>query len=194
MKIKRKRGRIFVLSSPSGAGKTTVLKSLKKERFNIRYSVSATTRKRRTGEKGGVDYIFLNKTEFGRRIREKRFLEWTNNFGDLYGTPKRPVEECVSGGEDIVLSIDVKGAMQVKRAYDCTAVLVFLVAPNFSLLRERLKRRQTEDKRSLAKRLKAAKKELTYLNRYDYVIVNDSLGRAVSALKSIITAERHKVK
>lgn len=182
------------MSSPSGAGKTTVLKRLKKERFNIRYSVSATTRRRRSGERNGADYIFLNRAEFERRIREKRFLEWTDNFGNLYGTPKGFVEETVSKGEDIVLSIDVKGAMQVRGAYDSGALLIFLVAPNFSLLKERLSKRKTEDKRSLAKRLKVAKKELTYLNKYDYVIVNDSLVKAVSALKSILTAERHKVK
>ncbi len=181
------------MSSPSGAGKTTVCKKLKECRFNIKYSVSATTRKPRPGERSGRDYIFMSVADFRRHVREKRFLEWTNNFGDLYGTPKGPVISAIGKGKDVMLAIDVKGAMQVRRMQR-DAVLIFLVAPNFSLLKNRLKKRNTEDKRSLGVRLKTAKQELTYRKKYDYVIVNDSLANAVNRLKTIITAERHRVK
>lgn len=181
------------MSSPSGAGKTTVCKKLKECRFNIRYSVSATTRKPRPGERNGRDYIFISAADFRRRVKEGRFLEWTNNFGDLYGTPKEPVVSAIEKGRDVMLAIDVKGAMQVKRMQR-DAVLVFLVAPNFSLLKSRLKMRNTEDKRSLSVRLKTAKRELTYRRKYDHVIVNDSLANAVNRLKTIITAERHRIK
>lgn len=188
----KKKGRIFVISSPSGGGKTTICNRLKRERFKIKYSISATTRKRRVGEVNGRDYYFLQRKEFQRLIKRDKFLEWADNFGDLYGTLKASVKKAVSKGDDIILSIDVKGAMQVKGLCK-DAILIFLLPPSFELLKMRLKKRKTEGKKMLAQRLKVAKKELTYLNRYDYVIVNDSLAKAVDALKSIIAAERNKI-
>jgi len=192
MKLKR-NGKIFVISSPSGGGKTTICNRLKHGHFNIKYSVSATTRRRRPGESNGRDYYFLPKREFKRLIARNKFLEWTNNFGDLYGTPKDFVSKAIFNGKDIILSIDVKGAMQVKKMRK-DAALIFLSPPSFKLLKNRLKARRTENKRTMSRRLKVAKKELTYLNRYDYIIVNDNLTKAVNTLKSIIIAERNRIR
>lgn len=184
----KKRGRIFVVSSPSGGGKTTICNSLKKEGFNIKYSVSATTRQPRPNEKDGHDYRFLKREEFERLASEGKFLEWADNYGDLYGTPRDFIEETIAGGDNIILSIDVKGAMQV-REISKDAVLVFLLPPSIELLEKRLKDRRTEDSKTTARRLEVAKKELECADKYDYRIVNDSLPKAVSALKSIIMKE-----
>lgn len=189
----KRRGRIFVISSPSGGGKTTLCNSLKRERFNINYSVSATTRRPRAGERDGRDYHFLDKVEFLRLARGKEFLEWADNFGNLYGTPRRFAEDLISKGRDIILSIDVKGAMQVRKMYK-DAILIFLLPPSMELLKKRLRKRKTEKKETLAERLKVAKKELGYINRYDYAVLNDSLAEAVNILRSIIVAERNRVR
>lgn len=188
-----RKGMIFVISSPSGGGKTTICNALKKEHLNLVYSVSMTTRKPRRNERGGRDYAFVNKEEFRRLAQRNNFLEWTNNFGALYGTPKRFVLEALSKGKDVVLSIDVKGAMQVRRLYK-TAVLIFLLPPSLRLLKKRLRMRRTEDKEGYKRRLKAAKRELAYSDRYDYAVQNDKLAKAVGALKSIIITEREKVR
>lgn len=191
--MKRRKGNIFVLSSPSGCGKTTVCKRLKKERFNIEYSVSATTRLPREGEKDGKDYIFLSRKKFKALFSKKSFLEWTDNFGDLYGTPKAFIDKAISKGRDVILTIDVKGAMRVKKMRR-ESVLVFLLPPSMALLKKRLKGRMTESRESSEKRLKRARKELAYLKRYDYAIVNDNLAKAVELLKSIIVAERNRIR
>jgi len=189
----KKTGRIFVISSPSGGGKTTLCGRLKKERFAISHSVSATTRQPRAGEKDGADYIFLSEKKFKRFVQEKNFLEWTDNFGKLYGTPKGFVDRALKRGEDVILPIDVKGAMRVRKLYS-DAVLIFVVPPSFALLKKRLMRRKTEGREAAAKRLATAKKEMTFVKKYDYAIVNDNLKRAVGVLKSIIAAERSRVK
>ena len=191
--MKKRRGRIFIISSPSGGGKTTVCNRIKKSRFDIAYSISATTRKRRSGEQNGRDYYFLSEGEFRRLIRKKGFLEWTDNFGSLYGTPKGAVEKSIKKGRDIILSIDVKGAMRVKGMYK-NAVLIFLLPPSIADLKKRLKKRKTENKKTFARRINVAKRELTYLGKYDYVVVNDTLTEAVKVLKSIIITERGKTR
>lgn len=191
--MKKRKGNIFVLSSPSGCGKTTVCKRLKKGRLNIQYSVSATTRLPRKGERDGKDYIFLSRKRFRALLFKKSFLEWTDNFGDLYGTPKAFIDKAISKGRDVILAIDVKGAMRVKKMRR-ESVLVFLLPPSMALLKKRLKGRMTESRESREKRLKRARKELAYLKRYDYAIVNDNLARAVESLKSIIVAERNRIR
>jgi guanylate kinase len=187
-----KKGRIFVISSPSGGGKTTVCNRLRRGGLGLEYSVSATTRPPRSNEKNGRDYIFIDKDEFRRMKSRKRFLEWTNNFGDLYGTPARPVREALSKGRDVILSIDVKGAMQVKRLYR-DAVLIFILPPSMGMLKTRLRRRKTENVKAAARRLEVAKREMTYLNRYDYAVVNDDLTEAVNSIKAIIMSERKRI-
>ena len=188
----KRRGKIFVLSSPSGGGKTTICKKLKKNSFDVTFSISATTRSPRANEKDGADYIFLSKERFKDLRAKKRFLEWTNNFGDLYGTPKGFVDKAISGGKDIILAIDVKGAMQVKRLKK-DAVLIFVLPPSLKMLKRRLRNRKTETKETVTRRLRIAKRELAYRKRYDYEIVNDNLAKAVAALKAIIIAERNSV-
>ncbi len=189
----KKRGIIFVISSPSGCGKTTVCNWLKRERFDITHAISVTTRHPRHSEKNGKDYYFIDKPEFRRLVRSNRFLEWANNFGDLYGTLKGPVGKVLSSGKDVILSIDVKGAMKVRAAFKNT-VLVFLLPPSIETLRKRLTKRGTERTKTLGERLKVAKREMAYLKRYDYSIVNKKLAKAVDTLKSIIIAERSKTK
>ena len=187
----KRRGRIFIISSPSGCGKTTLLNSLKKSKFDIERSVSATTRRPRKAEKNKRDYYFLKEPDFKRLLRRGEFLEWTDNFGDLYGTPRRFVGGAISKGKDIILSIDVKGAMAVKKIYK-DAVLIFLLPPSMKILEKRLKGRKSEGREMVFKRLRAAQKELSYLNRYDYKIVNANLAKAVKTLKAVITAERNR--
>ncbi len=188
----KRRGRIFVLSSPSGGGKTTICRRLRRRKFNVGYSVSVTTRKRRNGERNGRDYIFLSRREFRGLLAKGNFLEWTDNFGDLYGTPRKFVVDTVSRGEDVILTIDVKGAMQVKRAR-ADAVLIFLLPPSFALLQKRLRKRRTESGESVARRLKVARKELQFLKKYDYAVVNDNLTKAVDTIKAIVIAERKRI-
>lgn len=188
----KRKGKIFIISSPSGGGKTTVCNILKKQHLDIKFSVSATTRNPRAGEKNDKDYIFLTKPEFIARLRKRGFLEWANNYGNLYGTPRDFVKKNIVRGKDVVLSIDVKGAMQVKKVVR-DAVLIFILPPSMGVLKKRLKSRNTEGARTFNKRMKVARKELTYLKKYNYVIVNDSLAKAVEALKAIIVAERNKI-
>ncbi|MEE8359595.1 MAG: guanylate kinase [Candidatus Omnitrophota bacterium] len=191
--MKKRKGKIFVLSSPSGGGKTSVCECLKKENFGVRFSVSATTRKPRANEKNGRDYIFLSEGRFKKLRSHGKFLEWTFNFDDLYGTPKDFVKKILSSGKDVILAIDVKGAMQIKKI-ERPSVLIFLLPPSFGHLKKRLKGRRTEDKETITKRLRIAKRELSYSNRYDYTVVNNSLREAVDTVKAIIIAERNRVR
>ena len=188
----KRKGRIFVLSSPSGGGKTTLCNALKKGRFAVEFSVSATTRRPRSAERNGKDYMFIEKKEFKRLLAKKEFLEWTDNFGDLYGTPKRFVLNNLAKGRDVMLAIDVKGAMRVKKIFR-DAVLVFVLPPSLGLLKRRLKARKTETREAAAKRLLIAEKELACAGNNDYAIVNDDLAETVEALKSIIIAERNRI-
>ncbi len=191
--MKKRKGKIFVLSSPSGGGKTSICERLKKENFGVEFSVSATTRSPRANEKNGRDYIFLSEERFKKLRAQGKFLEWTHNFGDLYGTPKNFVKKILSSGKDAVLAIDVKGAMQIKKM-ERPSVLIFLLPPSFELLKKRLKSRRTEDKKTITKRLKIAKRELSCSNRYDYTVINNNLHEAVDTVKAIITAERNRVR
>jgi len=186
------KGRFFVISAPSGSGKTTLANKLIKADRRLVQSVSMTTRPPRKGEKEGRDYCFIEAKKFKQLIKQKNFLEWAKNFGNFYGTPRRFVERAVRGGKDVILSIDVQGAMQVKKTCP-TAVFIFIVPPSFDELKKRLHKRNTEHVTTINERLKVAKKELAYVKKYDYVVINDSIGKALRRLKTIITAERHKV-
>ncbi|MFH1753747.1 MAG: guanylate kinase [Candidatus Omnitrophota bacterium] len=191
--MKKRRGKIFVLSSPSGGGKTSVCERLKSERLGVRYSVSATTRSPRKNEKSGRDYIFLSKDEFKKMRAKGKFLEWTNNFGDLYGTPKAFVKKTISSGKDVLLAIDVKGAMQIKKM-EGSSVLMFLLPPSLRLLEKRLRGRNTEGRETIARRLRIARRELSYSKRYDYAVLNNSLRDAVDTVKAILIAERNRIR
>jgi guanylate kinase len=152
-----------------------------------------TTRPPRSGERDGIDYIFIDKEEFLKRKKRGEFLEWAEVFGEYYGTPKRYVSHLISKGQDVVLSIDVQGAMKIKNL-KIRAAFIFIAPPSLSKLKERLLNRSTDSRTDIAKRLKIAKKELSYIRKYDYVVVNDVLASALEELRSIIIAERCRIK
>jgi len=189
MSERRSTGRIFVVSAPSGCGKTTLCNRLLADGLGLANSVSMTTRERRPGEKGGVDYHFVTGRRFRQTIRSRGFLEYEENFGHLYGTPRRFVKENLEKGRPVLLSIDVKGAMKVRKAYPASSVLIFLLPPSIAALKSRLKSRRSDPPEVIRRRLGLAKKELAYKRRYDYRIVNDDLEKAYRRLKGIILKE-----
>jgi guanylate kinase len=185
------KGLIFVLSAPSGAGKTTLCNKLLSSELGLVRSVSLTTRLPRKGERDGEDYFFVSKEDFQERRKKGELLEWTTVLGKLYGTPRRFVEKSIDRGIDILLSIDVRGALQVKRLYP-QGIFIFILPPSLKTLETRLKKRSTEKNSQIAKRIGLAKRELSFVEHYDYVVVNDNLEEALVKLRSIIIAERRK--
>jgi guanylate kinase len=180
-----KQGKLFIISAPSGAGKTTLEKMLLESELGLVKSVSATTRKPRPDEKNGKDYIFLSKEEFIKERDEGKFLEWAEVFGNLYGTPKSKVVSTLEEGKNVVLSIDVQGAGQIKKIFP-EAVLIFIKTANLDVLRERLEKRLTDSENEIDNRLEVAKDELSKLNMYDYTIINDDLDNAFYEIKNVI--------
>jgi guanylate kinase len=186
-----KKGLLVVLSGPSGSGKGTVLRELLNEEENIFLSVSATTRSPRPGEENGVHYFFLNREEFETEIQNDGMLEHASYCGNYYGTPKKPVFDRCDNGQDVILEIEVQGAMQVLEKYE-EAVSIFIMPPSLTELRERLIGRQTEDMETVEKRLTTALEEMKYAGKYDYVVVNDSIKEAVQDIKAILRSEKLK--
>lgn len=186
------KGKIFVISAPSGCGKTTLCRKLLKDKLKLAHSVSATTRLPRKGERNGKDYYFVTAQEFVAMIDAKEFLEYEDNFGCLYGTPKQKVEALLAKGRNVLLSIDVKGAMNVRKLYPGSSVLIFIMPPSVQALKKRLELRSQDTARAITKRLEIAKHEIAYKDKYDYVVVNDQLDKAYKKLKEIITAEGQK--
>ena len=184
-----KKGRIFVISAPSGSGKTTIAKKVLRKVKGLTESVSFTTRLSRRGEKDKKDYFYLSKSALEKEIKKGNLLEWEENFGYLYGTPKRFVLERVKRGKDVLLSIDVKGAMQVKKQFPAS-ILIFIKPPSLAELSKRLTLRKRDVEDEIAKRLKLAKKELAYTKRYNYVVINKKLDEAVKRVVLIIKKER----
>lgn len=184
-----KRGLLVVVSGPSGCGKGTVLGRLLKEDPNVFYSVSATTRAPRPGEVDGVHYFFLSKEQFEEKIKTGGMLEYANYVGNYYGTPSQAVEDQRSLGHDVILEIEIQGAMQVK-AKCPDAVMVFVSPPSMEELKRRLIDRKTESEEVVNNRLKTAEKEMKAISKYDYVVVNDEVENAVSSLKAILQAEK----
>lgn len=190
---KKRKGKIFVISAPSGSGKTTLCKELLSLPLkNLVRSVSSTTRSPRGKEREGKDYFFISPRDFKARKGKGAFLEWARVLDNFYGTPRAFVERCIKGGKDAILSIDVQGAMQVRRKYSA-AVLIFILPPSFKNLKSRLKKRSTENNKEILKRLNLARQEVAYLGRYNYVVVNDTIKKATEQLKAIILAERCKI-
>lgn len=185
----QRKGKIFIISAPSGCGKTTLCGKLSEEKLNLSHSISATTRSPRKGEIEGKDYFFIPTEEFRAMIKRKEFLEHEENFGFLYGTPRKFVEGLLGKGRNVLLSIDVKGAMNVRRLYPKNSVLIFIMPPTLGVLKKRLESRMTDPAHSISGRLKIARQEIKYKNRYDYVVINDSLTAAYGKLKSIIVSE-----
>ncbi|NMB15210.1 MAG: guanylate kinase [Gallicola sp.] len=185
-------GFLLVLSGPSGVGKGTVCEALMKHRKDIKYSISATTRKKRPLEKNGENYYFMSQEEFKESIENKEFLEYAQVHGNYYGTPKRFVTESVDSGDIVILEIDVQGALQVKE--NCPeAVYIFLLPPDLQELRNRIEKRSTEDEDTINLRMNNAQTELTFIDKYDYAVINDDVDKTVGKIESIIEAEKLKV-
>ena len=189
----RKKSKLFIISAPSGCGKTTLCEIVVRRMPDIVRSVSLTTRSPRRGERDNRDYIFVSRDIFRREIKKNNILEWAINFGHYYGTPRRRVLALLKKGKDVILAIDVKGAMKVKRRYP-KSVLVFIAPPSISELMKRLKKRRTDNRIEIARRIKIARRELRYLPRYDYVVINDNIKDAAHRLQAIILAERCSTK
>jgi len=184
-----KKGNIFVVSAPSGAGKSTICNRVLKELDNISFSVSMTTRQPRKGEKDGVDYKFISIEEFKKLIEKNEFLEYAQVHNNFYGTPISLVREKTEQGIDIILDIDVQGGMQVKkRIPEC--ILIFIAPPSMTELEHRLRSRGTDSSEVIEVRLKNAAKELEYKDKYQYVIINDNLEQSVADFKKIILEHR----
>lgn len=185
------KGRLFVISGPSGAGKGTICKAIL-ENENIRLSVSMTTREPRAGEMHGVNYFFVNEEEFKRIIEERGFLEYAQVYGNYYGTPKMEVMDMMNDGIDVVLEIDIQGALQIKEAYP-EAVFIFILPPSMAELRKRITGRGSETEESLERRLGETLKEISYIDKYDYCVINGELKGAVDRVAAIIMAEHSRV-
>lgn len=189
--VKRK-GVLFIVSAPSGAGKTTLVKRLMKLIPDIRLSVSCTTRRTRPGEIPGEDYHFVGERKFELMRDRGDFAEWANVHGSFYGTPWRPLERHLRNGYDVLLDIDVVGCRKIKSRYG-NAVSVFLLPPSWRELERRLALRKTDGREMIRKRLKNAERELHEITTYDYLIVNRKIREAVDSLESIVLAERLRV-
>ena len=181
-----RRGRVIVVSSPSGGGKTTVVERLRRRVRGLRRSVSVTTRDPRPGERRGREYQFVSAARFQAMRRAGQLLEWAQVHGACYGTPKRPVLDALRRGQVIMLNIDVQGARKIRRVLGRRAVLVFLKPPSMADLRQRLFRRSTDTAAAIRRRLAAAKRELACAASYDVIVVNDRLEDAVSRLEAIV--------
>lgn len=183
--MSEKKGKIFVISSPSGGGKTTIVRRILSEFPEIIFSVSATTRPKRHDEIDGVHYYFLTEEQFLEKIKNDEFIEWERFYDYYYGTLKTFVIDNIQKGKSVLLEIDVKGALSVKKIFP-DAILIFIDVPSIEELVNRLKRRKTESEADLQKRIDRAKMELSYKDKFDYIFVNKDLEEVTSQIKSLI--------
>lgn len=184
------KGILVVISGPSGCGKGTICKKII-ERNNLWVSVSATTRKPRVGEKDGIDYYFISKENFQNKIKNNEFLEYAFAYGNYYGTLKYDVMKHIENGEDVILEIEMQGALNVKKIYK-EAVLIFILPPSYEELKKRIIGRGTETQESLNERFGNARNEIKLVNKYDYAVFNDDVDNAVEKIENIIKSEKYK--
>lgn len=183
--MKKKTGSILVFSAPSGTGKTTLIRSILKIFPDVVYSISATTRKKRPNERDGVDYFFVDEETFQQKIKAEEFVEWEKVYDYFYGTPKFFVEKMISDGKSILLEVDVKGALSIKKVYP-EAIMIYILPPSLEELGKRLRDRKTESEKDFLKRIERAKMELSLKDKFDYFITNNNLNTAISELKELI--------
>lgn len=186
-KISVTRGTVFVISAPSGTGKSTLIKQLMADTPSLCFSVSYTTRPPRLGEKHGEDYFFISRQVFERMVRRDEFVEWADVYGHLYGTAAKQLQAAQQTGRDILLDIDVQGHQQVRERWP-EAIGVFILPPSFQELSRRLRERQSDDTDAIENRLQTAREEIAHWPEYDYVVVNDNLDQAAQALRAIVHA------
>lgn len=188
-----RRGLMFVLSSPSGAGKTTLTRMLIDEIADLRMSVSVTTRPMRPGETEGVDYHFVDQAKFDQMVADGELLEWAKVFDNCYGTPKAPVEHALASGHNVLFDIDWQGAQQLKGQMPTDMVSVFILPPSVQALEQRLHTRAQDSEEVIRGRMKKAGDEMSHFDAYDYIVVNDNIGIAFESVKSILRAEQLKL-
>jgi guanylate kinase len=189
----KSRGLLFIVSAPSGAGKTTLVERLVEQTPHLRLSRSYTSRSMREGETDGVDYNFVTRERFEAMVAVGEFLEWADVFGNLYGTASEDTERVLASGADLVLVIDVQGARKVRRrGIETTAI--FVMPPSFEVLERRLRGRSKDTDAAIQRRLQVARQEVAAFTEYDYVVVNDELTAAVDRLRSIVFAERARLR
>ncbi|MDP2156240.1 MAG: guanylate kinase [Nitrospirota bacterium] len=189
--MKKSKGSLFIVSAPSGAGKTTICKKIIKTMDNVKTSVSYTTRKPRHGEVEGEDYSFISEKKFRGMIQKGEFVEWAEVHGNLYGTSRKRLEKIINDGFDVILDIDTQGAQQIKKTY-ANGVFIFILPPSMTELRDRLEKRMSNTREDMERRMKRAGEEIRAYKIYDYVIINNLLKSSLSTFESILVAERQR--
>lgn len=185
--------KIFVISSPSGGGKTSIVKSILKEFPEIKFSVSLTTRPKRNNEIDGVDYSFVSEKDFLQKIENNELIEWERFYDYYYGTPKEFIIKTLENGKSVLLELDVKGALSVKKLFP-ESILIFIDVPSFEELVERLKKRKTESEEDLIKRIDRAKMELSFKDKFDYIFINKDLNEVTEKVKNLLNKILNKEK
>ena len=186
-------GVLIILSGPSGSGKDTVLNKLTENRDDIKISISMTTRQKRNDEIDGLNYYFVSREYFEKKIADNNMLEYAEYADNLYGTPKAPVDEMLRNGKAVILKIEVQGAEKIRKIYP-EVISIFLMPPSVRVLEERLRGRNSEDEETLNHRLVIAREEIRRASEYDYIVINDTVENAVAGIETIINAERQKTK
>lgn len=187
--MKRKKGLLFVVSAPSGAGKTSLCRAITDSLEKLTHSISTTTRNPRPGELDGRDYYFVSQERFQEMIQAGDFAEWAEVHSNFYGTSRRVLDDMISKGLDVILDIDTQGAKQIKARYD-SAVFIFIMPPSLDILEERLRNRKSDHEDEIRKRMQRSREEIRDYAMYDYIIVNRDFDRALTELRSIVISER----